>query len=520
MEDLRSGAKRSWSASFQAFLQPSVIKMLFLGFSAGLPILLIFSTLSFWLRDSGVERASVTFFSWAALSYSFKFIWAPIIDRLPLPFLYGRLGQRRSWLLLTQLFIIVAIIGMGMTNPTGNLPVMALFTVLLGFSSASQDVVIDAYRIEAAEVDMQPLLSASYIGGYRLGMLLAGAGAVRISAYFDASAGQADTYLYASWQSAYLIMAAAMLIGVVTTFIITEPERPDQDNEARKHSMMSYARFFMVFLVSVVGFVGVFFLSKPLVVEIKQTLRDIFMISPHIIGFVVETARLVIAMSSFALIAWGMVRLRFVSRQMVKDAYVAPISDFFERYGQVALMILALIMLYRISDIVLGAIANVFYLDLQFEKAVIADVALFFGMIMTIVGGALGGLLCMRYGMIKILILGAVLSALTNLLFVALAHIGADVGALSVVIAADNISAGIAGAAFVAYLSSLTSLSFTATQYALFSSLMTLFPKLLAGYSGTMVDAVGYDIFFIGTALLGVPVIILIFLINKREVRI
>ena len=203
----------SWKASFQAFAQPKVVAMLFLGFSAGLPILLIFSSLSLWLREAGVERAAVTFFSWAALGYSFKFVWAPLVDRLPLPFLTSRLGRRRGWLLLAQLLIMASIVAMAMIDPAaeGRLTWMAVAAVALGFSSATQDIVIDAYRIEAAESRLQGMMSASYIAGYRVGMIVAGAGALFLASSFGSTVA---AYSYSAWQMAYLIMALAMSIGV------------------------------------------------------------------------------------------------------------------------------------------------------------------------------------------------------------------------------------------------------------------------------------------------------------------
>jgi PAT family beta-lactamase induction signal transducer AmpG len=215
----KTAIKTSWRDSLSAICHPQVATMLLLGISAGIPLLLIFSSLSLWLREAGVDRSAVTYFSWAALGYSFKFVWAPLVDSLQLPFLTNYLGRRRAWLLLSQLMIIVAISLMALINPaTGTLTAMALAAVLLGFSSATQDIVIDAYRIESAEGNLQALLSSSYIAGYRIGMLIAGAGALYLASFLGSSAEQ---YSYTAWRSTYFCMALMMLIGVITTFCIS-----------------------------------------------------------------------------------------------------------------------------------------------------------------------------------------------------------------------------------------------------------------------------------------------------------
>ena len=221
-KNMEQTAVTGWQAFKLAYLNRQALAMLFLGFSAGIPILLIFSSLGLWLREAGIDRATVTMFSWAALGYSFKFIWSPLVDTLPLPILNKLLGHRRSWLLFTQMMIIVAICIMANTNPVGNaLTIMAMGAVLLGFSSATQDVVIDAYRIECATSEQQTALSACYVGGYRVGMIVSGAGALYLADFFGSTEA---AYSYAAWQKTYLIMAATMLIGVMTTLAIREPQ--------------------------------------------------------------------------------------------------------------------------------------------------------------------------------------------------------------------------------------------------------------------------------------------------------
>ena len=503
-----------WATTLRAFLRPRVVTMLFLGFSAGIPILLIFSSLSLWLREAGVERAAVTFFSWAALGYSFKFVWAPLVDRLPIPLLTRWLGRRRSWMLLAQSSIIIAILWMALTDPveaSNSMTLMACAAVFLGFSSATQDVVIDAYRIESADSELQALMSSTYIAGYRIGMIVAGAGALFLASYLGSEMG---SYQYDAWRWTYIAMAATMLVGIITTLVIPEPTI--QGVAGCLHSNRDYWHLFLLFLSAVSGFIATFYFSSDVVRASKGILTEIFNNAP-LGGFLVETLRLVTAIMVAGLTTMILLKLGLGNRSMISETYVAPVEDFFSRYGvKLAWLLLALVGLYRISDIVLGVISNVFYQDLGFTKPEIASVVKTFGLLMTIAGGFLGGLLSVRYGVMRILFLGALLSAGTNLLFMLLAHSGHDMTMLYVVISADNLSAGLASAAFIAFLSSLTNISFTAVQYAIFSSLMTLLPKILGGYSGSIVDEFGYPRFFILTTLIGIPVLALITLANKR----
>lgn len=490
---------RTWSESFRAFRSPRVVSMLFLGFSAGVPILLVFSTLSVWLREAGVERATIGFFSWAALAYGFKVVWAPVVDRLPLPVLGGLLGQRRSWLLLAQASIIAALLLQALNNPTENLATAAVFAVMLGFSSATQDIVIDAYRIEAADREMQGLMSASYIAGYRIGMITASAGALSVAGFFDPDK---NTYQHLPWIYAFIAMAGVMGIGVVTTLIVPEPAR--QASGTKEWAATDYLRFLATFAVVVAVFASIFLLTSGLVGP-----------KGGVEGFLFQVARLAVAVGVAIVAGIVLVRAGVVPRAMAVETYVAPFANFFSRYGRAAILILALISTYRIADIVMGVMANVFYVDLGFEKQEIGWISGGFGLAMTIVGTFLGGLLILRYGILRILFVGGLLAAGTNVLFAFLATQGNVLPLLMAVIAADNLSGGIAAAAFVAYLSSLTSTRFTATQYALFSSIMLLLPKLIAGYSGLIVDAVGYAPFFIGTACLGIPVLAMIVFVAR-----
>ncbi|MCF8092169.1 MAG: MFS transporter [Desulfotignum sp.] len=488
--------------------------MLFFGFSAGLPILLIFSSLSLWLREAGVQRSAVTFFSWAALGYSFKFVWAPLVDQMPIPWLTRKLGRRRSWILAAQAGIVCAILGMAFTDPgTGRHPLvlMGIAAVLLGFSSATQDIVIDAYRIESAGVDLQAMMASAYIGGYRIGMLVAGAGALILAEWFGSAKG---SYRFEAWQFTYCIMAAFMLVGMITALVIDEPK--SNHNPADAYTSKDYLTGLGLFGLAVAAFVMTFHLSGRITPGMKDGLEQ-WLGNAVLAGLLVECFRLGAGLFAGALVGRLCMAKGLVNQKMVTDSYVAPVLDFFSRYRlTLAWLILALIGLYRISDIVLGVISNVFYQDLGFSKTQIASVVKTFGLFMTIAGGFAGGMLSIRYGVIRILFLGALLASATNLLFMGLAFMGSNLIFLYLVIAADNLAAGLASAAFVAFLSSLTNIKFTAVQYAVFSSLMTLIPKVFGGYSGTMVDAVGYPAFFLLTTVMGVPVLLLVWYCSRH----
>lgn len=503
---------RDWRGSIRKWLHPKAIALLFLGFSAGLPILLIFSTLSVWLTEAGVSRSAVTFFSWAALGYSFKFIWAPLVDLLPLPVLTRLLGRRRGWLLLAQTAVVLSIVLMASVDPVthASITIMAVGAVCLGFSSATQDIVIDAYRIECAEKSMQAMLAAMYISGYRIGMVVAGAGSLVIASSFGTTA---HLYDYDAWRNTYLLMAGIMGVGLVTTLIIDEPSAKGREGEAA-YSVSDYWRIVMLFIFAVLLFIASFvFIGGKL-----NPLLQISTIKGPAWGFIAELFRFVLS-AAFA-IAGGYLAVRagLVNKKMAKRTYIEPALEFINRYsGKTVLLLLLLVGFYRLSDIVLGVVSNVFYLDMGFSKNVIAGITKTFGVGMTLVGGFVGGVLTLRFTVPSILFLGALLAAATNLLFMLLAKTGASVGMLTLVIGADNLAAGIATTAFIAFLSGLTSISFTAVQYAIFSSLMTLFPKLIGGYSGTMANSVGYENFFLLTALMGLPVVFLVWIVRNLE---
>jgi len=438
----------SWRQALLVYTQPRVVGMIFLGFSAGLPFLLVFSTLSAWLRDVGVSRTLIGYFSWIGITYSIKVFWAPVIDRLPLPLLTRLMGKRRSWMLLAQCGIAAGLLGMAMTDAQTDLTRIALFGLLVAFSSATQDITIDAYRIEAVAKDLQAAMAATYVFGYRLALLAAGAGAFYVAEL-------------SSWSVAYIVMATLMLVGIGTTLVIREP--------------------------------SVLFDAETRTLESR--VEALMGVAPGKQGLPARMA------------AW------------FSDAVVSPFVDFFSRNGRLALIILLLIGLYKVSDITMGVMANPFYLDLGFSKTEIADVTKIFGFFMTIAGAALGGLLVVRYGIMRPLLLGAAMVASTNLLFALLAVSEPDLVLLAAVISADNLSGGIATSVFIAYLSGLTNTAYTATQYALFSSLMTLPAKLLGGFSGVIVDGYGYPSFFIYAAATGLPAILLVIYLMRNHVQ-
>ena len=476
------------------FLNIKSLRMLLFGFSSGLPILLVFSTLSVWLVKAGVSRSTITMFSWAALAYSFKFIWSPIIDNLRIPI--KNLGHRKSWLLISQLMIILSLIFISFTDPSKTLIFTAIGSVLIAFSSASQDIIIDAYRIESAPQKMQGALSSMYIAGYRIAMLIAGAGSLYLASFFGV-----EVYDVNVWKKVYLIMAFLMLIGVLTTLYSPEP------NVNRKISLLSLNDQ-LRFLIS-------FFLAISMFIFTYSLLENPFNNDDPLIKFFYAVIRISLCFLSAGFLVYLLSKINFIKKNAASIAYINPITNFIERYGKTAVLILLLIGLYRIADIVMGVVANVFYLDRGYNVKEIATYSKFFGVFATIIGGIIGGYSAIKIGTLKALFFGALIAAASNLLFAWLAISDPNIKILIIVITADNISSGFAGAAFVVYLSALTSIKFTATQYALFSSLMLLLPKVLAGYSGAIVDGIGYANFYIFTAIIGIPVLLLIFWIGK-----
>jgi len=415
----------------RVYLHPRVLAMLFLGFSAGLPFLLVAGTLTAWLATADVGMAEIGMFAWIGILYSLKFIWAPLVDRLALPGLSALLGRRRAWMLVSQVGIAAALIALAWLDPAQDLTRIAGFALLVAFASATQDIVIDAYRIEAVDLHVQGAMAASYQTGYRLGIVAAGAGALIIAQL-------------QSWQAAYLVMAALMSIGLVTTLVIEEPESRSVELQARPVGIGGWSAWFA-------------------------------------------------------------------------DAFVGPFVEFFRRNGRWAIVLLVFIGFYRVTDMVLGVMANPFYIDLGFSLAEIASITKVFGIFVTLSGAAIGGIAVSRYGLGGPLVFGAVLLAVTNLFFAGMALTGAELWFLIITISADNLAAGFTGTIFIAYLSGLTNVNYTATQYALFSSLMTLPGKLISGFSGFIVEGTDWFTFFIYASAMGIPGIALALVVVRRQ---
>ncbi|WP_025732984.1 AmpG family muropeptide MFS transporter [Carnimonas nigrificans] len=430
--------ERSWRATLMLYCRPEMLTMLFLGFSSGLPFLLLFSTLFARLRMSGVEVATIGYFSWIGVIYSIKFLWAPVVDRLQLPLLSRLLGHRRSWLIVAQLGILAGLAALALLNPNDHLGALVAITLAVAFAAATQDITIDAYRIESASDDLQAAMASIYVIGYRGGLLVAGAGALALAGRY-------------SWQMAYLCMAALMLVGLMTVLVRPEPAR------------------------------------SPTRAAILQ--------EPRVRAFIRSSQGMKKPMRR--LIVW------------IIGAVVCPFTDFFSRYGLRAFALLAFIGVFRISDLSMAAMANPLYIDLGFTTEQIGVVSGIFGVFMTLLGGLIGGALAGRYGIRPLLWLAAIAIALANLLFSALALSGHSLIMMIVTITADNLAGGVASALFIAFLSGLTSRAYTATQYALFSSIMTLPGKLIGGFSGAIVDSIGYPRFFVIVALLSIPAVLL-----------
>lgn len=496
--------RKSWRDAIAAYSSPSTLVLLLLGFAAGLPYMLVFSTLSVWLREAGVARETIGFASLIGLAYAFKWVWSPLLDQWRLPVL-GKLGRRRSWLVLSQILIAIGLAGMALCDPQTHLTWLISLAVLVAFASATQDIAVDAYRLEIVDDSRQAALAASYMAGYRVAALLATAGAL----YFAEGFGSTVLlYQHAAWAGTYLLFALLMLPGLLTSLWMREPDVP-------LRTQLAAARYgFSHQIISVLVLIVLLVSVPAMFTQFYHTdLASVVNGQASMLGLLLEDRAFLRALLYTILTA---LCLSSMGRRGLAPV-LTPVNDFIVRYRWQALLLLGLIATYRMSDTVMGVMANVFYIDQGFTKDQIASVSKLFGLVMTLIGAGFGGLLIVRFGILPILFIGGFASAATNLLFLMLAGMGADLQMLIVTISADNFSAGLATAAFVAYLSSLTNLKFSATQYALLSSIMLLLPRLIGGYSGVMVENLGYAKFFLATALLGIPTLILIVLQWRRE---
>lgn len=418
----------AWRESLAVYLDRRVVTILFLGFSSGLPLLLVYGTLSAWLTEAGVSMTMIGLFSWASTAYGFKWVWSPLVDRLPLPPLTAILGQRRGWMLASQLATAGCMLGLGSSDPAANLWVTAAWAVALAFASATQDIVIDAYRVELLDEEQLGAGAGNIVLGYRIGMVVAGGGALVV----------ADAL---GWFAAYAVMAALMGVGVLTTLLNREPARPH---------------------------------ASP----------------PPVGGHP---------------LAWA------------REAIVAPLADFTSRRHWV--LILAFIALYKYGDALLGVMANPFYLDIGFTKTDIGLVSKSYGVAMTIVGGLLGGVVVAKLGIMRALLICGVLQAASNLVFAAQAMVGPSVPFLMVTISVENLTGGMGTAAFVAYLSSLCNLAYTATQYALVSSFMAFARTIFASGGGWLAEQVDWVTYFLISTAAAAPGLALLLWMMKAFPR-
>ncbi len=425
---------RSFFSSLDVYFERRVLSMLFFGFSSGLPLLLVFSTLSAWLAESGVSKTNIGLASLIGGAYAFKYLWSPLVDKLPIPILSRRFGQRRAWLLVSQFSVIIALYALSRTDPAESLYEVIVLALFVSIASATQDIAVDAYRTEILATKRLGAGAASIVFGYRVGMLSASTGALVI----------ADKV---NWNVAYATMSLLGFIGILTTLVNPEPQ--------------SLGR------------------------KVTAGARNLF----------------------HAILLW------------FYDAAVCPFIEFLKRGGfKTALLILLFTMLYKYSDALLGVMSKPFYLDIGFSLTQIGFIVGAWGLGFTLLGALLGGLLVRRYNIAKSLLIGAVAQSLSNFAFIALAQGGANELLFIFVIAIDNISGGIGTIAFVAFLSYLCNRSYTATQYALFSSLFALGRTLFAAGGGWLADQVDWVSFFTITVLAGLPGIILLFVLVKRGV--
>lgn len=430
--------------SLLAYFERRVFIMLVLGFSSGLPFLLVFGTLSAWLRQAGIPKTEIGFVSYVGLAYTVKFLWAPVLDHLHLPVLHRLLGRRRAWMVVAQLVIALGLLGIASSDPGESLATVAAFALLVAFGSATQDIAVDAWRIEAAPKERQGVMAGAYQLGYRLALIASGAGALYIA-------------FYSSWHISYSVMAALMGVGFLAAVFAP---RVDERAEA-----------------AVAGEAEVEKAAERLGLSVSLA---------HVATFLYRTV-------------------------------VAPFVDFFARHKWSGLLILALIGAYRLPDFVMGVMANPLYIDLGFSLAEIASIAKIYGVGMSIGGALVGGVVVARLGLLRTLLVGVVAVLIGNLFFAWLATRGHDFVALTLAISAENFASGFAGTALIAYMSSLTNVAFTATQYALFSSFYALPGKLLGGLSGWAVDQFGFVALYLSTSLMALPALALVVTVMMRS---
>jgi len=440
--------RSAWLQAIFVYRQPRVVLMLFLGFSAGLPFYLIFQTLSAWLRQEGIQRSTIGMMAWVGLMFSFKVLWAPIVDRFRIPFLHAWFGRRRSWMLVAQIGIAASLLNISDSQPGLDVMDVAWAAVLLAFCAATQDIAIDAWRIESAEVKMQGAMAAAYQMGYRMALIAGGAGALGIAGSYG-------------WSVSYTSMALLAAVGIVTTLLAPEPS----------------------------------------VIASADTIQR----EARVDEWLARNSHLP---------KW----MRNVGSQFIA-AVVCPLQDFFSRFPfAVALVIVLFVCCYRLTDFTMGSMANPFYIDQGYTLTEIGTVVKAIGLPVGMLGVIIGGVLIARLGVLPVLFIGSALIMTSNVGFALLAKFGTPtlIG-LGLVNALDNIALGIHGTVLITFLSSLTNPRYTATQYALFTSFYALPGKVLEGFSGFIAEKLGYFGFFLYTASLSIPALLLVYWLWKRN---
>jgi len=551
-------AKPTFLESLAVFGERRSLVMLVLGFSSGLPNLLIFDTLSAWLRTAGLSLEVIAFFSLATLAYSGKFLWAPVVDRTRVPLLTRLVGHRRSWMLVAQAAVLAALLLISTGDPVHHLGTMAVFAVLAGFAGATQDIVVDAWRIEATDSSRQGAMATAYQWGYRIAIIVAGAVPLWLSSHLG-------------WNRSFAAVSALMLLGVTAVLLAPAEKahtiRPIHVEGIPIRPLLDILEILVRLAVFAVGAVLVGSALAGNATMLQVVLADL---GQPAIGDQLKAAwsskqtgvfyQLAGLLAGFAVIYASVApipRLPTRPGTYLGRSLGEPITDFFKRHRGTAMLILAMICVYRISEFVLN-VMNPFYLDLGFSPDQVANARKVFGVIMTMIGVFMGGFSVRRLGLMPTMMIGAFAGPLSHIGFIWLATRGPDFNALLIAIGMDNIAAGFSGTCLIAYMSSLTTAAFTATQYALFSSLYALPGKLLASQSGRIIEGsaraadeggllaplkglfanvppqtfaqamekshvtpaalgAGYVTFFIYSIVIGVAAIILAFVLGARE---
>ena len=480
--------KKSLLQSLKPFLSRPALVMILLGFSSGLPLSLIFDTLSVWLRSADLSLTTISYFSLVTFVYSLKFVWAPVLDRVGLPGLTLLLGHRRGWILASQAVIMLGLWAISALDPHTQLGLMALVAIVIGFAGATQDIVIDAWRIETAgDSDArQAVMATATAWGSRIAPFVSGIVPLML----------ADTL---GWGFAYALMAALMALGVIGVLLapkeVEHKVRAIDYGDAKANPALEAIEWIGRLLVMFIAIcllgagltanVDLFQFAFPSV-EVFDAAKAAW--TSKTTGVFWQVPAVLIGLGLLALACLPLPGNLTRPGAYLRQTFVTPIAAFFKRYENLAGLILALICLYRVSDFLLN-VNGAFYVDLGFDLTTIAGVRKIFGVVMTIVGVSVGGIVMTRFGMKTGLIFGAFVGSFSNMAYAWLATQGNDVAAFSITLAIDNASGGVAGTVLIAYMSSLISKGFAAQQYALFTSLYALPGKLLASQSGRIVES-------------------------------